>query len=316
VGTFEAVEGVTVSAELPGKVTQILFEPGTAVDKGAPLLVQDVTSEEAQLREAEASVALARINLNRIRKLLDTKAVSQSDFDTADAQLKQAIARSDNIRSMIAKKNIRAPFAGRLGIRQVNLGQDLREGDAIVTIQSLHPIFVNFSLPQQQYVNVKPGLIVQITTDALPDKVLEGRITAISPVVDSATRNIQLQATVNNADKQLLPGMFAKVGVVLPTQNEVTVIPATAVLHAPYGDSVFVIESQQGEENSGEKKMLRQQFVRLGESRGDYVAVTSGLKEKEMIVSSGVFKLRNGQAVVVDNKLAPAFELEPQPDDS
>ncbi len=316
VGTFEAVEGVMVTAELPGKVNRILLDPGTTVKAGAPLLQQDTSSEKAQLREAEAKVSLAKINLRRIKKLLATKAVSQADFDAADAQLKEAVARSDNIRSLIGKKNIRAPFSGRIGIRQVNLGQDLREGDAIVTLQSLDPIFVNFSVPQQQYSQLKTGLDVRITTDALPGRVVQGQITSISPEVSAVTRNIQLQATVKNVDEQLLPGMFANVSLVLPEVKNLIVVPATAVLYAPYGDSVFVIEEQQGREGNAESLIARQQFVRLGESKGDFVVVQDGLKEGQQVVSTGVFKLNNGQAVVVNNKLAPEFKLKPKPDDS
>ncbi len=316
VGTFKAVEGVTVSAELSGKVTRILLDPGTTVDKGTLLLQQDASTEAAQLREAEANVALAKINLKRIRKLLATKAVSQSDFDTADAQLKEAVARSDNMRSIIEKKNIRAPFSGRLGIRQVNLGQELREGAPIVTLQSLSPIFVNFFIPQQQYAQLKTGLEVRITTDALPDRVIHGRITSINPEVDPVTRNIQLQATVENSDELLLPGMFASVSLVLPEVDDVVVIPATAVLYAPYGDSVFVIEGQDSKDKGNEQLVVRQQFVRLGESRGDFVSIIDGLQEGQQVVSTGVFKLRNGQQVVVDNKLAPQFKLDPKPADS
>jgi membrane fusion protein (multidrug efflux system) len=312
VGTLEAVQGVMVTAELKGKVENIAFEPGAKVRAGDLLVQQDISSETAQLRASEAAVKLAKITLERTRKLLSEKTVSQSQYDNADAQYKQAAAQADNIRAAIAKKTIRAPFAGRLGIRLINLGQALNEGDTIVSLQSFDPIFVNFSLPQQQLAIVRPGLTVRITTDALPGRTIEGKITAINPAVDTATRNIKIQATAANPGEQLRPGMFVNVKVVLPTQEKVLPIPATAVLYAPYGDSVFVVEEKKNEKNSQPSMIVRQQFIRLGEKRGDFIAVASGLKEGETIVSTGVFKLRKGQSVVVNNSLAPEFKLLPK----
>ena len=316
VGSLAAVQGITVAAELPGKVVRIAFEPGTMVQTGDLLVQQDTSSEAAQLREEEATVALEKANLKRLSKLLYGKTIAQSQYDDTEAQFKQAIARADNIRTVIAKKTIRAPFAGRLGIRLINLGQVLNQGDAIVSLQSLDPIFVDFSLPQQQLNQVRQGLPVRVTTDALLGQVIEGTITAISPQVDAATRNIQLQATVKNPQERLRPGMFVTVAVVLPAQNSILTIPATAVLYAPYSDSVFVVEDKKDEKTGQAGKVIRQQFVRLGEKRGDYVAVLSGLEGKETVVSTGVFKLRNGQPVVVDNTLAPEFELSPKPKDN
>jgi membrane fusion protein (multidrug efflux system) len=312
VGTLEAVQGVMVTAELKGKVENIAFEPGAKVRAGDLLVQQDISSETAQLRASEAAVKLAKITLERTRKLLSEKTVSQSQYDNADAQYKQAAAQADNIRAAIAKKTIRAPFAGRLGIRLINLGQALNEGDTIVSLQSFDPIFVNFSLPQQQLAIVRPGLTVRMTTDALPGRTIEGKITAINPAVDTATRNIKIQATAANPGEQLRPGMFVNVKVVLPTQEKVLPIPATAVLYAPYGDSVFVVEEKKNEKNSQPSMIVRQQFIRLGEKRGDFIAVASGLKEGETIVSTGVFKLRKGQSVVVNNSLAPEFKLLPK----
>ena len=312
VGTLEAVQGVMVTAELKGKVENIAFEPGAKVQAGDLLVQQDISSETAQLRASEAAVKLAKITLERTRKLLTEKTVSQSEYDNADAQYKQAAAQADNIRATIAKKTIRAPFAGRLGIRLINLGQTLNEGDAIVSLQSFDPIFVNFSLPQQQLAKVRPGLTVRMTTDALPGRSIEGKITAINPAVDAATRNIEIQATAENPEEQLRPGMFVSVNVVLPTLEKVLPIPATAVLYAPYGDSVFVVEEKKNEKNNQPSMIVRQQFIRLGEKRGDFIAVASGLKEGETIASTGVFKLRNGQSVVVNNALAPEFKLMPK----
>lgn len=315
VGSLRAVQGITLTAERPGKVVRIAFEPGTKVQKGDLLVRQDTSSEEAQLRAEEAAVTLEKANLNRMRILLEKKTIAQSQYDDTDAKFKQAVARADNIRTEIAKKTIRAPFTGRLGIRLIDLGQFLNEGDPIVSLQSLDPIFVDFALPQQQLNRIKTGLMVRVTTNALPGVVINGEITAINPQVDAATRNVQIQATVKNSEERLRPGMFSTVAVVLPARKAFHTIPATSVLYAPYGDSVFVVEDKKDEKTGHSGKVVRQQFVRLGEKRGDYVAVLSGLKEKETVVSTGVFKLRNGQSVVADNTLAPEFKLSPKPKD-
>ncbi|MGD9384382.1 MAG: efflux RND transporter periplasmic adaptor subunit [Desulfobacterales bacterium] len=316
VGSLEAVQGVVVTSELTGKVVHIAFEPGTMVNAGELLVQQDTSVELAQLRAAEAEVALAKINFERTKKLVANKTVSQSDFDNADAQFKQALAQADNIRAVIAKKTIRAPFAGRLGIRLVNLGQTLNEGDEIVSLQSLDPIYVNFLLPQQRLAQVYPGLAIRLTNDAFPIQVISGKITAISPQVDATTRNIRMQATVENPADLLRPGMYVNVSVVLPDRIEVLTIPATSVLYAPYGDSVFVVEKEKDDSNKSSGLVLNQKFVRLGEKRGDYISVISGLKQGETVVSTGVFKLRNGQAVIIDNTLSPEFKQMPKPEDA
>ncbi|MEX1326180.1 MAG: efflux RND transporter periplasmic adaptor subunit [Desulfobacterales bacterium] len=316
VGSLEAVQGVMLTAELPGKVVRIAFEPGTKVQAGDLLIQQDTSSEEAQLRAAKATVALAKIELERSSKLLGKKAVAQAKYDSDDAQYKEAVAQIDGIRASIRKKTIRAPFAGSLGIRLVNLGQNLNEGEPIVSLQTIVPIFVNFSLPQQQLAQVEPGLKVRVTTDAFPGQAIEGEITAISPEIDAATRNFRIQATVANSQERLRPGMFVNVAVVLPSREEVLAIPTTAVLYAPYGDTVFVVDTKKSEKGVEPVNVVKQKIVKLGEKRGDFVASVSGLDKGETIVSTGVFKLRNGQAVVVDNTLAPAFKLAPEPEDS
>ena len=316
VGSLAAVQGVTVTAELAGKIVNIAFKPGTLARAGDLLVQQDTSSEEAQLRATEATVALAKLNLERLGKLLSERTISQSQFDNADAQFKQAVAQSDNIRATIAKKTIRASFAGRLGIRLVNVGQMLNPGDAIVSLQSLDPIFVDFLLPQQQLAQVQTGLPVRVVTDALLGEVVDGKITAINPQVDSATRNIRIQATIPNAEERLRPGMFVNVAVVLPAKTKVLCIPATAVLYAPYSDSVFVVEEKTDEKSGKTGRAVRQQFAQLGEKRGDFVAIVSGLKEGDTVVSTGVFKLRNGQSVIEDNTLAPEFKIAPKPDDN
>ncbi|GAB6906207.1 Efflux pump, RND family, membrane fusion protein [Desulfosarcina cetonica] len=315
VGSLEAVQGVTVTAEISGKVTRIEFEAGRAVARGDLLVQQDVSTETAQMRSAQASMELARLNLKRARELLPENVITRANFDTVEAAFKQAAAQVDTIRATIAKKTIRAPFAGRLGLRQVNLGQNLSEGDPIVVLQSMDPIFVNFQLPQQELALIKRGLTVNVTTDALPGETVAGRITAINPVVDRATRNIRVQATMVNPEEHLRPGMFVRVAVALPTIREVLAIPATAVLYAPYSDSVFVVEPAPADGKAGKGSVVRQQFIRLGEKRGDFIAIASGLKAGEVVVSTGAFKLRNGQPVVVDNSLAPDFTLTPKPEE-
>ncbi|MBN2428811.1 MAG: efflux RND transporter periplasmic adaptor subunit [Deltaproteobacteria bacterium] len=311
VGSLTAVQGVTVAAELTGKVMEIDFTPGAKVKAGELLVRQDTSSEEARLPGLEARTVLARKELERARRMLAEKIISQSDFDSAVAAYDQARAEADNVRVTIAKKHLRAPFSGRLGIRQVNLGQILKEGEPVVTLQTLDPVFVDFSLPQQQLSQLRTGLKIRVTCDALPGSEVEGKITAINPLVDVETRNIRIQATVANKSEKLRPGMFVNVNVDLPQQEKVLVIPATAVLYAPFGDSVFVVV--EGPKKAG-SKVVSQQFVRLGKKRGDLVAVTSGLKAGDIVVSTGVFKLRNGQAVVVDNRLAPEFSAEPKPE--
>jgi membrane fusion protein (multidrug efflux system) len=313
VGSLAAVQGVTVTAELTGKVVQIAFTPGSRVKAGDLLVKQDTSSEEAQLRSAEAAAALAKLNVDRLGKLLAGRTIAQSQFDNAEASYKQANAQADTIRASIAKKTIRAPFAGRLGIRLVNLGQVLNEGEAIVSLQSLDPIYVNFSLPQQQLSSIKAGLAIRVTTDAVPGEIIQGQITAINPQVDAATRNIRVQATVANADERLRPGMYVNVAVVLPGREKVLAIPATAVLYAPYSDSVFLVEDPPHPDPDRPVKVVRQQFAQLGEKHGDFVAVRSGLKEGDTVVSTGVFKLRNGQTVTVNNTLSPEFKLTPKP---
>lgn len=316
VGSLEAVQGVMVTAELTGKVTRIAFAPGKKVQAGDLLVTQDTSSEEARLRAAEAAASLAKINFERARGLLAQRAIAKSEYDNAEAQHKSAVAEVEGIRTLIDKKTIRAPFAGRLGIRLVNLGQFLKEGEPIVTLQSLDPIFVNFLLPQQEIARIRTGLTVRVKTDALPGERLEGRITAVNPEVEAATRNIRIQATLDNPGERLRPGMFANVTVLMPELKPVIVIPETAVLYAPYSDSVFIVE--EGKSDAGKKPVLtlRQQFVRLGEKQGDFTEVISGLGAGQTVVSTGVFKLRNGQTVVIDNTLSPEFERAPNPENN
>ena len=312
VGSLEAVQGVMVASELAGKVTQIAFEAGATVSAGQLLLQQDITEEKTRLRAAESRAILAQKDLTRAQTLFGQKVIPRAELDEQKARYDQAAAERDNIRAIIEKKTVRAPFSGRLGIRQVNLGEVLDTGQPIVSLQSLDPIFVNFQLPQRELGRLKPGLLVRARDDGSNATVIEGTITAVNPEVDPATRNIVVQATIDNPQERLRPGMYVSVSVVLPARRTVLTIPATAVVYAPYSDSVFVIENRE-DASGGGQQILRQQFVQLGEKRGDFVAVRSGLVQGQSIVSTGVFKLRNGQSVVVDNALAPAFDLTPEP---
>jgi membrane fusion protein, multidrug efflux system len=312
-GSLVAVQGVTVSAELGGKVSRIAFESGDRVKAGDLLVRLDTTAEEAQLRSAEAAAKLARINLDRNQDLRKNRTISQADLDTAEANFKQATAQVDNVRATIEKKTITAPFAGLLGLRQVNLGQIVEQGTPVVTLQTLDPIYIDFSLPQQRYASLSVGSTVQITTDAAPGEVFEGRILAINPEIDTLTRSVRIRAVMANRGEHLRAGMFANVKVVLPREEDYLIIPATSVLYAPYGDTVFVIDTKKDETSGEEQQILRQQIVRLGRTRGDFVAVTEGLKAGEMVVTSGVFKLRPKSAVVIDNSLALDAKLDPTP---
>jgi membrane fusion protein (multidrug efflux system) len=316
IGTIAPVQGATIGAEMPGMVAEVPFESGRPVKKGDMLVKLDASAEEAQLRAAQADAELAKTDLDRARDLAARRVISQSELDTAAARYTQRTSAVENMQSVINKKQIRAPFDGIAGIREVNVGQMVSAGDRLVTLQALDQVYVNFALPQQQLSDVRVGLPVKVTSDAVPGREFEGRLTAINSAVDSATRSVGLQATLDNPGHALRAGMFARVLVVLPQKNPVLFIPATAVAYAPFGNSVYVIEKEQDEETKEEKLVLRQQFVRTGETRGDFVAVTEGLKAGEQIVSSGVFKLRNKMAVVIDNTLAPKPEENPRPADS
>lgn len=315
-GSVLAVQGVTVSAEVPGKITRIAFEAGATVAAGDLLVQLDTSTEEAQLASAEAAVTLAEVNLKRQRELRAQNTNSPSDLDAAEAQSKQSAAAATAIRAVIAKKSIRAPFAGRLGLRQVNLGQNVNAGEPISTLQTLDPIYVNFSVPQQNLPKLKTGGAIRIKTDVSPGEKFEGRITAISPVIDAATRSVRVQATFANPAEKLHPGVFASVEIVLPSRQQVLAIPATAVLYSPSGDSVFVIDEKKDVKSGQMTKVLRQQLVQLGATRGDFVSVTAGLKAGEQVVTSGVFKLSAGGAVTIDNTYAPKAEAAPAPRNS
>src|SRR5262245_57741965 len=261
IGSISAAQGVTVTPEIAGTVREIAFESGAVVAKGDLLVRLDTSTEEAQLRSLEAQVQWAKVSLDRQSTLRTNKLISESDYDSAEASWKQAVANADNVRAIIEKKTIRAPFAGKLGIRQINLGQYLDAGKPIVSLQSLTPVYADFSLPQQYLALLHDGMKVRVTTDAYADKHFEGTLTAINPDLDSTTRSVRLRATFDNAEGLLRPGMFARAEVLLADEQTVTVIPSTSVLSAPFGDSVYIIEPST---NSSGGLVVRQQFIRTG----------------------------------------------------
>lgn len=315
VGSLASPQGVMLSADLPGTASAILFESGSHATNGQILVELDTRQEQAQLRTAKARLELARQNLERARDLVGKRVIAQSAFDEVKSLYDAALSTVDETQAMIDRKTIRAPFAGELGIRLINSGQYLRSGDPIVQLEALDPIYINFALPQQHLGQLSAGQEVRVRADGIPDKVFTGRINAINSAVDTATRNIQVQATVANPDHLLRSGMFGGVEVVLPSREKVIMIPATAVQYAPYGDSLFVIETMKGPDGK-EYLGVREQQVTLGRTRGDQVAVVKGLKPGERIATSGIFKLRQGGAVKVNDSVQPGNDPKPRPSDS
>lgn len=315
-GSVRAVQGVTVSAEIGGRITRIAFESGSEVKAGDVLLEMDTSTEKAQLASAQASSALAKSELTRVRKLSQRNLTSADALDKAEAQVKETLAQVSLIRAAIDKKTVRAPFSGHLGLRQVDLGEILSEGAPIVSLQTLDPVHVDFSVPQRELARLRAGMQVRVVSDVAPGEVFQGTVVAVNPEVDPVTRNVRIRALVANPGGHLRTGMFANVEVILPASRPVLAVPATSVLYATFGDSVFVVEEQQDEQSGEATQVLRQQFVRLGQARGDFIEITQGLKPGETVVTSGVFKLRSGARVVIDNALAPKASLDPQPSES
>ena len=315
IGSVAAVQGVTVSADLAGTIDRIAFDSGKAVQKGQVLVELDTRQERAQLAAVEAQRDLARLNFDRMQGLLKENVISRAEFDNATAEHKQMEARVGEIRAAIARKSITAPFSGVLGIRQVNLGQYLSSGDPIVELQSLNPIYVNFGVPQQAAAQMRLGREVRITSEGLAGEGFPGRITAVDSTVNEETRNMQVQATLANPGGALRPGMFVQAEVVLGAGRPVVSLPASAVSYAPYGDSVFVVSDVKGPDGRPYKG-VRQQVVKLDGARGDQVAVASGVKPGDEVVTSGVFKLRNNAAVLVNNKVQPSNNPAPKPEDN
>ena len=314
IGTVAAVQGVTVSADLPGLVERIAFRSGQAVREGEVLVELDTRQEAAQLAAAEAQLQLARLNFERMKRLVEQDAVSRAEYDAAAAGHTQAEARVREIRATIERKTIRAPFTGVLGIRQVNLGQYLTGGAPIAPLQSLDPVYVNFGIPQQNVAEMKPGRQVTVTSSDAGGLELTGRVNALDSVIDSTTRNVQVQATFANPGGKLRPGMFVQTKVTLGAARQLITVPASAISYAPYGDSVFIVTDLKSPEGVPYRG-VRQQVVKLGSARGDQIAVLSGINPQEEVVTSGVFKLRNGVAVQINNKVQPANSAAPTTED-
>jgi membrane fusion protein (multidrug efflux system) len=315
IGTVAAVQGVVVSADLSGVVDSITFDSGQRVRAGQVLVRLDTSQEQAQLRAAEAQQRLTTLNLDRTRGLRQKGVTSQAEYDRSEAEAQQAEARVAEIRATIERKTIRAPFSGVLGIRQVNVGQYLNGGDPVVPLQALDPVYVDFSVPQQAMGAARVGAEVHIVLEGVAGVAAKGKITAVDALVDPATRNVHVQATFRNRDATLLPGMFVDARVIVGASQPVLTLPASAIAYAPYGDSVFIVEDVAGP-NGARYRGVRQQFVKLGEVRGDQVAILDGIQPGEEIVTSGVFKLRAGAAVQVQNDVQPANDPAPEPEDS
>jgi membrane fusion protein (multidrug efflux system) len=314
VGTVEAVQGVLVSADLPGTVERINFDSGRAVRAGEVLVELNTRQERAQLAAVEAERDLAKLNFERMQGLLTERVISKAEFDQATTAQKASEARVGEIRAAIERKTIRAPFSGILGIRQVNLGQYLRDGDPVVELQSLSPIYVNFDVPQQAAAQVKVGREVAITVNDAAGMATTGRVSAIDSVVNEATRNVRVQATLQNRDGALRPGMFVEAEVVTGGAQTVIALPASAINYAPFGDSVFIVTDLKSPDGRTYKG-VKQQFVKLGGTRGDQVAVLAGVTASDEVVTSGLFKLRTGVAVLVNNTVQPANNPAARPED-
>lgn len=311
-GTVEASEGITITAEVAGKVKEIRFKSGEQVKKGTVILVQESGNEQAQLSAAEARLRLAKSNHERLVELRKRNTVSQSELDAAIQQMESTQGDVNDLKTTLEKKLVRAPFDGRLGIRQIDLGEDLQVGGAIVSLQATNSVRVNFPVPQFWLVQMSRGLPVEVNVGDGSDSTMKGQITAIGAEINTATRNAIVQSYLNNDKSQLIPGMAVETQVTLSDPQEVLAVPSTAVIYAPFGDTVFIIEK---DKKAGTFK-ARQQFVRLGKGRGDFIEIVDGLKVGDVIASSGAFKLLNGQTVTVSTKPVPEYKLDPTPADS
>lgn len=319
IGSIAPVRGVALSNDAPGVVQQIFFESGDVVRQGQVLLQLDSSVERAQLASSASRRELASINAGRTRALVSSGALAPSQLDNDDYALKTSTKDVTALQAQIDRKVVRAPFAGRLGIRAVNLGQYLNPGTQITVLEDIDSVYVDFTLPQQDLATVKVGMPVRVSIEGA-STTSDGVIRAIDPEVDATTRSIKLRASVPNKGETLRPGMFANVSVVLPTQAPQVTIPATALMHAAYGDSVFVVEDKKddaGQPVAGKDgkpvEIARQQFVKVGDARGDFVAILDGVTAGTTVVSAGGFKLHNGSPIVVDSGIKPSALLDPHP---
>lgn len=316
VGSIQPVLGVELVAEVAGLVTAIHFENGQSVQKDDLLLELDVRVEQAQLRSAQANANLAQLELNRSQILRESGSVTQSQLDRAVADLEKALAEVENLKALIDRKRIHAPFDGELGIRHINIGEYIQSGAAIVNLQSQAQVFVNFTLPQQALAQLQLGLPIRLSTKVYPDQVFEGSLTALSPQVDPITRTVEVQGTFENPDALLRTGLFVKATVVLPDQQTVTVVPATSIIYSAYGNSIFKVEPQLDESGQQQGLIAVQELIRIGERRGDFVSIPAGVTAGDTVVSAGGFKLRNNSPIIINNELAPKPKLDPTPDNS
>lgn len=312
IGTVEADEGITISAQVAGKVKRIAFQSGAQVKAGEVLIEQESVNEKAQLNAAQARLKLAQSNYQRLEELRNRKIASQSELDTAVQQVESAKGDVDDLRATLEKKQIRAPFDGRVGIRQVDLGTDLQVGTAIVTLQATNRVRVNFPIPQDWLIQMTPGLPVSVAVGDAQNSVVNGAITAIGAEINPLTRNAVVQSSLENPDNRLIPGMAVSSTVTLSEPLSVLAVPSTAIIYAPFGDTVFVADK---DAKTG-ALVARQQFVRLGKSRGDYVEIVDGIKAGEQVVSAGAFKLFNKQTLVESKLPTPEFKTEPKPTNS
>ena len=311
IGSLAPIQGVMLAADADGTIVKIGAESGTSVKAGDLIIELDTSVEEAQLVAAEARAKLAKLQADRADELVSKATISAAESDSAKAQLNQASADVAALKATIDKKRVRAPFDGRVGIRQVNLGQFVARGRALVALQKLDPIYVNFTIPQRQLAELVVGQSIDIKVDAY-EKGFSGKISAINSEIDASTRNVWVQASLANPDEKLRAGMFVQVEVQLPATKPQIVLPATAVVYAPYGNSVFIVEKMKAADGT-EYLGARQQIVKVGITRGDLVAIDEGVTEGEEVVSAGSFKLRNGAHVQVNNAVQPTSNPDPKP---
>jgi membrane fusion protein (multidrug efflux system) len=315
VGSLRAVKGADLALEVSGIVDDIAFQSGQDVDAGALLLQLRAEDDIAKLHSLEANAQLAQITYDRDQKLVRTQVVSQATLDSDAAKLKDAKAQVTAQQAVINKKFIRAPFAGRLGIRVVDIGQYVSAGTTIVTLQALDPIYLDFYLPQQSLDQIKVGQTVTVKIDTYPDQSFTGEIAAINPKVEASSRNVQIRAALKNADRKLLPGMFATVDIATDAPQRYVTLPQTAIAYNPYGSTVYLVD-EKGKDAKGQPQLVaRQSFVTTGTTRGDQVAVLSGVKEGETVVTAGQIKLQNGTPLLVNNTVQPSDDVNPRPID-
>ncbi len=315
VGTIESFQGVTLRSEIEGRILNIAFQSGAQVKAGDLLVELEASDEQAQLKSLEAASRLATAALQRAKELRANNTNTEVELETAEATHAQAIAGVERLRSTLAKKRIVAPFAGRVGIRQVNIGQFLNKGDTIVTLEAINPAYVDFALPQQELPFLQAGLPVHVRVDAFPGRTFEGRIEAIDPRVSSETRNVRVRAVVPNPEEVLRPGFFAQLNVELPAETKVLELPATAVVYSPYGNSVYVVTEKAGTDGA-KQLVVQQRFVTTGGKRGDLISIMKGLEAGDQVVTAGQMKLRNGAPVVINNSVVPTSSPTPTPTQS